>query len=134
VLEKFPNAHELVVAVWGLAFKPRTDDVREAPAMTIARKLLDAGATLRLHDPVARETFAADLPPSDRVIYCKHNYDAVAGAHALLLVTEWPAYRRPDFRRIKDLMVEPHLFDGRNIWDPKIVREMGFSYFGIGRP
>lgn len=134
VLEKFPDPAKLVVALWGLAFKPRTDDVREAPAMTIALKLLDAGATLRLHDPVARDTFAAELPPSDRVIYCKNNYDAVDGAHALLLVTEWPAYRRPDFRRIMDLMVEPHLFDGRNIWDPKIVRDMGFSYFGIGRP
>jgi UDPglucose 6-dehydrogenase len=123
----------LTVALWGLAFKPKTDDVREAPAKAIADVLLAAGATLRLHDPVARKTFAAELPPSSRVVYCDHNYDAAAGADALLLVTEWPEYRRPDFRRIKELMRHPVLFDGRNIWEPEIVRELGFHYACIGR-
>jgi UDPglucose 6-dehydrogenase len=123
----------LIVALWGLSFKPHTDDVREAPAKAIADKLLAAGATLRLHDPVARQTFSQELPPSERVIYCEGNYDAVKDADALLLVTEWPAYRRPDFRRIKELMRRPVLFDGRNIWEPEIVREMGFHYACIGR-
>jgi UDPglucose 6-dehydrogenase len=122
-----------VVALWGLAFKPRTDDVREAPALTIANTLLEAGATLRLHDPVARETFSEKLPPRDGVTYCDHNYDAVEGADALCLVTEWPAYRRPDFRRVKELMRGDVLFDGRNIWAPEVVGEFGFSYYGIGR-
>jgi len=125
--------HGKSVAIWGLAFKPQTDDVREAPAMTIARVLHQAGATLRLHDPVARETFSAELPAADRVQYFDDNYEAVSGADALVLVTEWRAYRRPDFRRIHDLMREHHLFDGRNIWDPAYVREIGFTYVGIGR-
>lgn len=122
-----------IVALWGLAFKPRTDDVREAPALTIANTLLEAGATLRLHDPVARETFSELLPPRAGVTYCDHNYDAVEGADALCLVTEWPAYRRPDFRRVKQLMRGSVLFDGRNIWAPEVVRELGFDYYGIGR-
>jgi UDPglucose 6-dehydrogenase len=128
-----PPADGLVVALWGLAFKPHTDDVREAPALTIARRLLDAGARLRLHDPEARETFAVELPPSERVVYCQGNYEAATGADALVLVTEWPVYRRPDFRRLATLMRGKVLFDGRNQWDPEVVRELGFSYRGIGR-
>lgn len=127
------TAEELTIALWGLAFKPHTDDVRHAPALTIARRLLDAGATLRLHDPVARQTFARQLPASERVVYCDNNYAAATGADALLLVTEWPAYRRPDFRRLRELMRTRVLFDGRNLWDPKVVREFGFHYSGIGR-
>jgi UDPglucose 6-dehydrogenase len=124
----------LVVALWGLAFKPDTDDVREAPAKVIADILLEAGATLRLHDPQARETFAQILPPSPQAIYCDNNYDAVSGADALILCTEWRMYRSPDFRRIKGLMKQPVLFDGRNMWDPQDMRELGFSYSSIGRP
>ena len=134
-LEHFKGSMEgLTVALWGLAFKPRTDDVREAPAATIAHKLLAAGATLRLHDPVAHKTFSEELPPSDRVTYCDNNYDAVTGADALLLVTEWHVYRTPDFRRIKQLMRQPVIFDGRNIWHPHYMRELGFHYACIGRP
>ncbi|MCB9557102.1 MAG: UDP-glucose/GDP-mannose dehydrogenase family protein [Deltaproteobacteria bacterium] len=136
VLKKLADrpAKELVVSLWGLAFKPHTDDVREAPAMTICRRLLDAGASLQLHDPVAGPCFAEELPPSERVRYFDHNFDAAQGADALLLVTEWPAYRRPDFRRLKKAMRTPLLFDGRNQWDPETVRELGFAYVGIGRP
>ena len=122
-----------VVAIWGLAFKPHTDDVREAPAYTIARTLLDAGASVRLHDPVARHTFAELLAAGEGVVYCDHNYDAVEGADALCLVTEWPAYRRPDFRRVKELMRGNVIFDGRNIWAPEVIGEFGFKYYGIGR-
>jgi UDPglucose 6-dehydrogenase len=124
----------LTLALWGLAFKPRTDDVREAPALAIASALLAAGARLRLHDPVARASFARELPASERVVYCERNYDACEGADALLLVTEWPAYRRPDFRRVKELLRQPVLFDGRNIWEPDFCRELGFHYRCIGRP
>lgn len=134
VLEHFGgDVKGKVVALWGLAFKPHTDDVREAPAYTIARTLLDAGASVRLHDPVARQTFAELLPEGPGVVYCDHNYDAVEGADALCLVTEWPAYRRPDFRRVKELMRGDAIFDGRNIWAPEVVREFGFKYYGIGR-
>ena len=134
-LARFGGAGKgLTFALWGLSFKPKTDDVREAPARAIADALLEAGASLRLHDPVARQTFAAELPPSARVTYCESNYEAARGADALLLVTEWPAYRRPDFRRLKELMRQPVLFDGRNIWEPEFVRELGFQYACIGRP
>ena len=134
VLEHFGgDVKGKVVALWGLAFKPHTDDVREAPAYTIARTLLDAGASVRLHDPVARHTFAQQLPEGEGVVYCDHNYDAVEGADALCLVTEWPAYRRPDFRRVKELMRDAAIFDGRNIWAPEVIREFGFKYYGIGR-
>jgi UDPglucose 6-dehydrogenase len=122
------------VALWGLAFKPDTDDVREAPAATIAHKLLDAGASLRLHDPVAYETFKELVPASDRVTYCKRNYEAAEGADALCLITEWKAYRSPDFKKLKELMRGAALFDGRNIWNPETVRELGFTYASIGRP
>ena len=124
----------LTVAIWGLAFKPRTDDVREAPAETIAQLLLEAGANLRVHDPEALETFKETIPPSDRITYCERNYDAAEGADALLLVTEWQPYRTPDFNRLKELMKQPVIFDGRNIWNPEYVRELGFCYASIGRP
>jgi UDPglucose 6-dehydrogenase len=135
VLEHFGgSADGKTVALWGLSFKPETDDVREAPAKAIADLLLAGGARLQLHDPVARETFKELLPPSDRVVYSERNYDAARGADALVLVTEWKAYRSPDFRRLKELMRQPALFDGRNIWDPNYVRQLGFEYVSIGRP
>ena len=127
------RAGEATVALWGLAFKPQTDDVREAPALAIVARLAAAGVRLRLHDPVARDNFAALVPPSATVTYCADNYEAVRGADALLLVTEWRAYRRPDFRRVRELMREPTLFDGRNIWERAFVTELGFRYTGIGR-
>ena len=135
VLEHFgDDLSGLTVAMWGLAFKPRTDDVREAPAETIAEILLAAGATLRVHDPEAMDTFKETQPASDRFIYCNRNYDAVQGADALLLVTEWQPYRTPDFKRLGQMMKQQVIFDGRNIWDPEYVRELGFVYKSIGRP
>jgi len=123
-----------VIGLWGLAFKPNTDDVREAPALTVARLLLEAGASLRLHDPEALDTFQVALPASDRVVYCAKSYLAAERADAICLVTEWPLYRSPDFQRLKQTMREPVLFDGRNLWDPEYVRELGFTYYSIGRP
>jgi len=119
-------------AVWGLAFKPRTDDMREAPAITIVEGLLARGATVRAHDPeamaVARGIFG------DRITYHRVNYDTLNGADALLVVTEWSEFRRPDFPRIKTLLKQPVIFDGRNIYDPQVMRELGFSYYPVGRP
>lgn len=118
-------------AVWGLAFKPRTDDVREAPALTIVQALLDAGAEVAVYDPVARDTARAVL--GDRPRYCELPYDALDGADALALVTEWNEFRRPDWDEVKQRLATPVLFDGRNIWDPAHLGALGFEYYGIGR-
>jgi UDPglucose 6-dehydrogenase len=121
------------VALWGLAFKPGTDDVREAPALVIARRLLDAGAEVRAHDPVALKTFHQAFGDAANLSLHEQAYDAAQGAHALCLVTEWHQLRRPNFERLKEIMAAPNLFDGRNTWDPTEVRELGFHYEGIGR-
>ncbi|WNG47254.1 UDP-glucose/GDP-mannose dehydrogenase family protein [Archangium minus] len=120
------------VAVWGLAFKPQTDDIREAPALVMIRELLEAGAKVRAHDPEAMDNVRAVL--GDRITYCENMYEALEGADALALLTEWQEYRQPDFERVKRLLRTPTLLDGRNIWDPKALRALGFWYTGIGRP
>jgi len=118
-------------AVWGLAFKPRTDDMREAPAVTIIEALLKAGAEVHAHDPEAlgeaRRVFG------DQIHYHRVNYDAVVGADALLIVTEWNEFRRPDFERMRSLMKHPVIFDGRNVYDVEEMRELGFTYYSVGR-
>jgi UDPglucose 6-dehydrogenase len=118
-------------AVWGLAFKPRTDDMREAPAIAVISGLLERGAEVAVHDPEAlaqaRRVFG------DKVTYHRVNYDALAGADALLVVTEWSEFRRPDFERMRQQLKRPVIFDGRNIYEPEVMREHGFTYFPIGR-
>ena len=120
-----------VVAVWGLAFKPRTDDIREAPALAIIRGLREGGATVRAYDPKAMPAVSRLL--GDAVTLCARSYDAVEGADALVLATEWNEFREPDFERIKTLMRRPAIFDGRNMYNPALLRGMGFHYEGIGR-
>jgi UDPglucose 6-dehydrogenase len=122
------------VAVWGLAFKPGTDDVREAPALVIIDRLLAEGATVRAHDPVATDSARATLGPRDGLTYHASNYEAAEGADALCLCTEWHQFRRPDFHRLRTLLRGQALFDGRNVWDPLEVRRAGFSWVGVGRP
>jgi UDPglucose 6-dehydrogenase len=119
------------VALWGLSFKPGTDDVREAPSLTIIDRLLAAGARVAVHDPVAHEGIRHGF--GDKVEYHDNNYDAVTGADALALLTEWHQFRRPNFKRLKELMADPVLFDGRNVWEVDEVRALGFTYYGIGR-
>src|SRR3954447_20512250 len=119
------------VAVWGLAFKPGTDDIREAPALVLIEQLLAAGAKISASDPVAIEAVRKQL--GDRIAYEESNYDCVKGADALVLVTEWHEFRRPSFERLKSLMKQAVLFDGRNVWSPTEVRASGFTYYGIGR-
>jgi UDPglucose 6-dehydrogenase len=132
VLRHFDGTLEgRTVAVWGLSFKPQTDDIRESPALTLIEDLLAAGATVRGHDPQAMEHVRAVF--GDRVTLTESMYAAIEGADALAIVTEWHEYRRPDFQRIKRLMRTPALFDGRNIWDPEELRSLGFWYTGIGR-
>ena len=124
-------------AVWGLAFKPGTDDMREASSVVLLQALLEAGAEIRAHDPEALTAARRVLPPAwldgGRLQLTDDPYAALAGAHALVLVTEWDAYRHPDFRRMAALMATPAIFDGRNVYDPDELRRLGFEYQGIGR-
>ncbi|HLT31951.1 MAG TPA: UDP-glucose/GDP-mannose dehydrogenase family protein [Myxococcaceae bacterium] len=120
------------IAVWGLAFKPRTDDMREAPSLEIIDGLLQAGAQVSAYDPVAMT--AAKRVLGDRIQYANSPYDALEGADALCLVTEWNDFRHPDFDRMRTLMRQSIIFDGRNVFEPKAMRARGFTYFGIGRP
>ncbi len=120
------------IAVWGLAFKPQTDDIRESPALTLIDDLLASGATVHAHDPQAAENVKAIY--GDKVSFAETMYGAAEGADALCLVTEWHEYRTPDFARLKKIMREAALFDGRNSWVPTEVRGLGFSYTGMGRP
>jgi len=119
------------VAVWGLAFKPRTDDMREAPSILLIEALLSAGATVQAFDPeamgVAKGLFGS------RIIYAEHSYDAVKGADALAIVTEWNEFRRPDLDRIRSLMRSPVIFDGRNLFAAAQMKQNGFTYYSIGR-
>ncbi len=125
------NLRGKTFAVWGLSFKPRTDDMREAPSLTIVEGLLGAGATMRVHDPEALQE--AKRYFGDRVTYCDINYEALEGADALLILTEWNEFRRPDFARMKQLLRQPVVFDGRNLYEPPEMGELGFVYTSIGR-
>ncbi|HUV38730.1 MAG TPA: UDP-glucose/GDP-mannose dehydrogenase family protein, partial [Planctomycetota bacterium] len=117
------------LAVWGLAFKPRTDDMREAPAVTIIERLLAAGAKVRAHDPEAGETARAVL--DGRIDFCNINYDCLEGADALLVITEWNEFRHPDFEKIRSLLKTPVIFDGRNIYPRSKMKELGFTYYAM---
>ncbi|MDP2682190.1 MAG: UDP-glucose/GDP-mannose dehydrogenase family protein [Deltaproteobacteria bacterium] len=120
-----------VIGVWGLSFKPRTDDMREAPSITIINKLLEAGAKIKAHDPEAM--YEARKVFGNRIEYIQDNYEVVRDVEALAVITEWNEFRRPNFEKMKGLMKTPVIFDGRNIYDPKEMRNMGFTYYGIGR-
>jgi UDPglucose 6-dehydrogenase len=120
------------VAVWGLAFKAETDDVRESPALVLVEALLCEGVHVHVHDPAAMKTAARQL--GARVKYAPHAYDALEGADALAIVTEWLEYRNPDFGKIKSLMAQPLIVDGRNLYDPVKLGRLGFTYDSIGRP
>ncbi len=123
--------------VWGLSFKPGTDDVREAPALTIVRGLLEAGATVRAFDPVASTSFAKqlaqDIGRNERLQVVDDKYAALDGADALVLITEWKEFRSPDFRKIRKLLKQPVIFDGRNQYDAARLRAEGWNYIGVGR-
>jgi UDPglucose 6-dehydrogenase len=127
----FKNLSGRTIALWGLAFKPRTDDMREAPAIPIIERLLKAGASVRAYDPaaapVARRIF------DGRISLCDKSYEALSGADALAIVTEWNEFREPDFTKMRSLLKAPIVFDGRNIYSPEQMRALGFTYFSIGR-
>ncbi|SHK20557.1 UDP-glucose dehydrogenase family protein [Rhodothermus profundi] len=120
------------LAIWGLAFKANTDDVREAPSHVIIRKLLEHGADIVVFDPEAMENTRAVF--GDAIRYARSMYEALEGAEALVICTEWNEFRRPDFQRMRDRMARPLIFDGRNLYHPKRMAAMGFEYYSIGRP
>jgi UDPglucose 6-dehydrogenase len=122
------------IAIWGLSFKPNTDDIREAPALKIIPRLLNEGALLQLYDPKAMENTKKVIPPSDQVFYASSAYAAAKGAHAIAIITEWDEFKNVNLQEIKKLMITPIIVDGRNIFEPKKVRELGFLYFSMGRP
>jgi UDPglucose 6-dehydrogenase len=123
--------NDKTIALWGLAFKPRTDDIREAPALVLIDSLLEAGAHLRVHDPEA----LGNVRPlyGERIVYCDRPYGALEQADALAVVTEWNEFRNPDFEVMRRLMRQPVIFDGRNVYDPARMASAGFTYQGIGR-
>jgi len=129
--QHFKTLSGRTIALWGLAFKPRTDDMREAPAIPIIERLLAKGATVKAYDPaaapVARRLF------DGRIALCDRSYDALAGADALAIVTEWNEFREPDFVKMRTLLKAPVVFDGRNIYSPEQMQALGFTYFSIGR-
>lgn len=127
----FRSLEGKTIAMWGLAFKPRTDDMREAPSVTVARGIVAAGGSVRAYDPEAEATARAVL--GDAVTYVERSYDALDGADALAIVTEWNEFREPDFERMRSLMREPVIFDGRNLFTQDQMRTAGFTYYSIGR-
>ena len=122
----------ITIAIWGLAFKPRTDDIREAPALVLIDRLLELGASIRAHDPEAMSN--AKEIYGNKIVFCDRPMETAQDAEALAIVTEWQDYRTPDFDRLKSTMASPTVFDGRNLYDPKKMAEHGFIYYSIGRP
>jgi UDPglucose 6-dehydrogenase len=120
------------IALWGLAFKAGTDDMREAPALTLIDALLREGASVCVHDPAALEHARGLL--GNRIDYAETNYEALVGADALVVVTDWNEYRHPDFERVKRTLKQPVIVDGRNLYDVEKMRELGVRYHSIGRP
>jgi UDPglucose 6-dehydrogenase len=120
-------------ALWGLAFKPDTDDIREAPALEIINDLLESGAKIQAFDPEAKENIAQLYEKEKNITLAKHEYDALKGADALIIATEWAEFRSPDFKKIKQELKKPLVFDGRNIYNPEHMKDEGFEYYSIGR-
>src|SRR5690606_885913 len=120
------------IAIWGLAFKPRTDDIREAPALVLIDWLLAQGAKVTVHDPEAMDNVRAEI--GDKVTYVEHQMDALEGADALAIMTDWKDYHSPDFAEMYQLLKTPVVFDGRNLYEPEKMKRRGYRYYSIGRP
>jgi UDPglucose 6-dehydrogenase len=129
----FTELRGRTLALWGLAFKPNTDDMREAPSRAIIDLLLKAGASVRAYDPVAATEARRVYADQPALVLCKNAYEAAEGADALAIVTEWQEFRSPDFERLRQILKAPVIFDGRNLYDPGMVSRFGFTYYAIGR-
>ena len=132
ILKRFgENLAGMTFAIWGLAFKPKTNDMREAPAITIINALLERGAKIQAYDPKAFD--CAQFYFGDKITYSRSAYDALSGADCMLLLTEWNEFRRPDFDKIKELLKNPIIFDGRNQYNAERLKQRGFEYYCVGR-
>ncbi len=134
ILAYFGSAEQIrgkTIALWGLSFKPETDDIREAPSVFLIENLLQAGAHIKAFDPVAMNNVRTHF--GEKVQFASGNYSCLEGAEALVIVTEWNEFRSPDFAKMKRLMKRPVIFDGRNLYSPQKMKEMGFDYTSIGR-
>jgi UDPglucose 6-dehydrogenase len=137
----FENIHQYfdgdlagkTIALWGLSFKPNTDDMREAPSRVLMESLWDAGASVRAYDPEAMAETRNLYPDQDGLELCESAYDALDGADALAIMTEWQEFRSPDLERVRDALSNPVIFDGRNLYEPELLRNFGLSYYAIGR-
>jgi UDPglucose 6-dehydrogenase len=127
----YKNLKGLTLSVWGLSFKPRTDDVREAPSFTIIEELLKEGAKIKAYDPIAMPNSKKYF--GSRIEWCQHSYDALKGGDGLVLITEWNEFRSPDFEHMKSLLKQAVIFDGRNVYEPDKMRKLGFTYHCMGR-
>ncbi|MGB8492391.1 MAG: UDP-glucose/GDP-mannose dehydrogenase family protein [Bacteroidales bacterium] len=125
------NLKDRIIGIWGLSFKPKTDDTRESSSLYLINKLLEAGAKVRAYDPAAMEETRKQT--NDKIYFADDQYDAIKGADAMALMTEWSEFQLPDFERMAELMKSKVIFDGRNIYDPADLKRMGFVYYGIGR-
>ncbi len=123
-----------VFAIWGLAFKPNTDDMREAPSRRVIEELLNEGASVRVYDPVAMDEVRRIYGERDGVFYALNQEDALKGSNALVVLTEWLVFRSPDFDMIKRELTHPVIFDGRNVYSPEFMEQSGFTYYSVGRP
>ncbi|HTC26316.1 UDP-glucose/GDP-mannose dehydrogenase family protein, partial [Dyella sp.] len=127
------DVHGRTIALWGLAFKPNTDDMREASSRRLMEALWEAGAKVRAYDPQARHETHRVYGDRNDLVLCDSAYQALDGADALAIITEWKAFRSPDFARIRAALKEPVIFDGRNLYEPAVVEEAGLAYYGMGR-
>ena len=118
------------IGIWGLSFKPQTDDLRDAPSLTIIDSLLRAGAKIRAYDPMTNNKAQGIMP---NIEYCDSPYDVAKGCEAIVVITEWNEFREVDLERVKRVMKKPIIIDGRNIYDPKLVRSFGLKYYCVGR-
>ena len=138
IIDKYgSDLNGLIFAVWGLSFKPGTDDMREAPSVVLINSLIKAGARVQAFDPVATKEavkkFSKEWISTNKLIFCDDNYGALENSNALVLMTEWKMFRNPSLSKMKELMKNLCIFDGRNQYDPDYMRENGFEYKGIGR-
>ena len=127
------SIHNRVFGLWGLSFKPKTDDIREAPSLSVVESLIELGATIKVYDPVAMENFKKLYSNQSNVDFCTNKNQALEGSDALIVATEWKAFWSPNFSKMKKLLNSPVIFDGRNLYDPTELEQLGFSYYAIGR-
>ena len=133
MLNKKETLKDIKIAVWGLTFKPKTDDLRNAPSEYILKQLLDKGATIKAYDPKAmKEAENHYFIKQSKISYCKNKYEALDGSDALVLITEWKEFRSPDFDRISNLLNQSIIFDGRNQYDKNMLKKYGYEYYQIG--